>query len=371
MNKLNIFTALLVLLCFCSCITSKNTIKKEENPFPAVTIVKSTGTIDVMVDPNVELMNIIQRLAGQPPYISADKAPYLASYLNKVDEYFEPFKSSSAVTIMRYSKGMSYGRSSELGMYLNSDDSDFIMDPKNEKFVVLDGPAKEIPYYYSPNFRKAVREFRIESNFDQFFLNNIAEYEELIEKHIQILIDTNFNSWLEDFYGKKPSENPCVYVTKLTGNYGIPFVNPEGKVIPHVVLLDQQSTTGSIFLISHEFSHPMTHDMVEELYKEPIIGGIFDELYSEYKEIYNSNGYTSGNSILHETINQACANKFNELVFSENEMQWFADHLESRKYIYVPAVAEFLDHYQNNRDQYKTIEEFIPELKTFLMTLKS
>ena len=36
--------------------------------------------------------------------------------------------------------------------------------------------------------------------------------------------------------------------------------------------------------------------------------------------------------------------------------------VENQKMIYVPQIAEFLDNYQNNRDKYKTLEDFIPEL---------
>ena len=38
--------------------------------------------------------------------------------------------------------------------------------------------------------------------------------------------------------------------------------------------------------------------------------------------------------------------------------------------IYVPAIAEFLDNYQNNRDKYKTLEDFIPELEEFILMVE-
>jgi hypothetical protein len=44
--------------------------------------------------------------------------------------------------------------------------------------------------------------------------------------------------------------------------------------------------------------------------------------------------------------------------------------VENQKMIYVPQIAEFLDNYQNNRDKYKTLEDFIPELEEFILTLE-
>lgn len=171
---------------------------KKENQFPAVALVKIIGNIDVMVDPNMELMDIIQRLAGLSPYVSAKDLPFLA----RVDEYFEPFTDSTAVTMLK-DYGMAYQSPSEFGMYLNSDDSDFIMKPDNEYFVVANGPAKKLARYYFPTLREAVRKFRIESKFDQFFLSNTDVYNEQIEKHVQLLKTHAFDSWLKDYYGTK------------------------------------------------------------------------------------------------------------------------------------------------------------------------
>ena len=44
--------------------------------------------------------------------------------------------------------------------------------------------------------------------------------------------------------------------------------------------------------------------------------------------------------------------------------------MENQKMIYVPAIAEFLDNYQNNRDKYKTLEDFIPELEEFILMME-
>jgi len=361
MKIIKIIAALFILF-FCSCTS------KENSQFTASSIVSTIGHIDVKVDPNVELMSILQRLAVQPPYISGNQASSIASYLTKVDEYFDPYKSSSAVRMIK-TQTISYYRPSEFGMYLNSDDSDFIIKPNNEIFITTDGPAKDILYYSSPRLRKAVRKFRIESNFDQFFLSNSTEYEELINKYVEILKNANFDSWMGNFYGKAPSENPCIYVSRLTGNYGIAFVNPEGRTITHVIIFDQPDPVAILMLISHESSHPMTHEICEELYKDTTVRGIFDDLYSNNAIIYKSLGYNNGFGILNEIINQACANKYIEEIFTEEQLQRFYSLFESRKYIYLPVITEFLNNYQDNRDKYETLEDFVPELRNFLITL--
>jgi hypothetical protein len=370
MNRNNIFVALFIAACFCSCGAQKTIIEKKDNHFPASTIMKTVGNIDVMVDPNVEMMNVIYRISGiQPDYVNAKEAhPLYTSYLSSVDEYFDLFKYSPAVQALQINR-MTYTRPSEFGMYLNSNDSDFTLKPNNKYFVVSDGLAKDIPYYKFSTVREAVREFRTETNFDRFFLSNITVYNELIDKHIQLLTNSNIDSWLEEFYGIKFKENLCLYITKLSGNYGISFVGPKG-IIPHAVVLDQPSVEGSLFLISHEFSHPMTRKIVDELYMDKKISGVFDKLYNKNAAFYNSNGYTNGFYVLNETINQACANKYLETIFPEDVMNKIYTVVEFNKMIYVSAITKYLDNYENNRSKYKNLKTFNQELKKFLVTLE-
>ena len=343
----------------------------EGRHFPAVPIVRTVGNIDVMVDPNVEMMNVLYRLSGlQPDYVPAKEAlPFYADYYAKVDDYFGPYAYGPAVSAIRL-YGMAYFRPSEFGMYLNSDDSDFILKTDNEKFIVSEGNARDVPYYRFSTVRKAVRDFRITSDYDRFFLSNGAAYGEMIEKHVRILKTSDFGSWLEDFYGIEQKGKSRLYVTKLTGNYGISFVTPKGKPVPYTVVLDQPSEEGSLFLISHEFSHPMTREIVKELYDDTAIRAFFDSLYAKDAFFFNSFGYTDGCSVLNEIINQSCANKFLETVFTEETMLKLFSFLESRKYAYVHDITDFLDNYQNDREKYKTLKDFVPEMKRFLVSLE-
>lgn len=115
----------------------------------------------------------------------------------------------------------------------------------------------------------------------------------------------------------------------------------------------------------------MTRQIVDELYKDAAIRNIFDDLYVKNMIVYRSNGYGNGYSIINETIDHACANKFIERIFPENTMHWDSSwEVESMKWVYVPVIAKFLDNYQNNRNTYETLDAFVPELKKFLLTLE-
>ena len=87
--------------------------------------------------------------------------------------------------------------------------------------------------------------------------------------------------------------------------------------------------------------------------------------------MYYSNGYNSGRTVLNETINQACANKFLEKVLPESVMNYFNNDeiVERQKMIYVPIITRFLTEYEESREKYKTLDDFFPELEEFILTL--
>ena len=108
-----------------------------------------------------------------------------------------------------------------------------------------------------------IRDFKVKSNFDKFFENHRNLYEVMIEDIVTILIESEFNKWLETFYGYKIKENKCVYVSFLTGggNFGLSIYNSKGTPIPHIVVYAGETKNMYLYLISHEFLHPCTLKM--------------------------------------------------------------------------------------------------------------
>ena len=331
-------------------------------------IVKTVGKIDIVVDPKVEMMMILGRLDKVYPY--ADLGVNNYGYLNKIDDYFSTYKNKDKIF---YNNDMAYQRLPEFGMYLKDDMSDFIMQIDNENFVTTDGPALNNSYYNTNKYIELVKDFRMKTDFDKFFIENKSVYEKLIGIFEPLLDELKVGSWIEDFYGTTIENNIKLYVTLLAGNYGIPFRLSNGKENTHVVILANEKRSDSIFvyLLAHEFSHPKTIKIAEKLYKNENVKRKFENLFYANNQFYSMNGYSSGFYVLNETINQSCANKFWEDLLPKEEIEYLNKiTVENQKMIYVPQIAEFLDNYQNNRDKYKTLEDFIPELEKFILTLE-
>ena len=350
---------------------------KAESEFAAKPIVKTVGKIDVMVDPNVEMMMILGRIAGAGPYAGDRKIN--EAYVDDVDEYFKDFMySPAAIRLMRYQ--LSYQALPEFGMYLNEDDSDFKLKLNNKNFLILNRwgtgfiTANDVLYYKDVAFRETVRAFRKDSDFDRFFLAHQKVYEEMIDQTCVYLNKSDFESWYEDFYGIKLKEHACLYMTYMSGggNFGISIRNKKGRVVPHMVVCGGQSVENFLFLISHEFSHPRTNPVLYELAKNEKLINKFNEIYKKYSDTYLRDGYGNGYSIMGEMLNQACANKYLETIFDEEGMEQVNREslVGSRKYVYTPQIADFLDNYINDRKRYKTLKDYEPELEKFLETVE-
>lgn len=156
------------------------------------------------------------------------------------------------------------------------------------------------------------------------------------------------------------------------GNFGISVRNKKGRDVPHMVVCGGQSVENFLFLISHEFSHPRTNPVLYELAKNEKLINKFNEIYKKYSDIYFRDGYGDGYSIMGEMLNQACANKYLETIFDEEGMEQVDREslVGSRKYVYTPQIADFLDNYLNNRKRYKTLKDYEPELEKILETVE-
>ena len=139
----NCFIQIILFTFLCVCTSCKS--KESKIEFSAKPIVKTVGKIDVMVDPNVEMMMILGRLGNIVPY-SGEKSAYSHPYLDRVDEYFAPYKEDVAIKRARVFWMTDYVLP-EFGMYLKDDMSSFIMNPQDENFVTLNGPAKNFLFY--------------------------------------------------------------------------------------------------------------------------------------------------------------------------------------------------------------------------------
>ena len=84
-----------IVLIFLSFIFS-SCKSKNDSPFTAKPVAMEIGKIKVVVDPNVEMMMILGRLAGTS---SLEANPLAFSYMKELGDYFNEYKYEDAVNM--------------------------------------------------------------------------------------------------------------------------------------------------------------------------------------------------------------------------------------------------------------------------------
>ena len=106
----NCFRQIILFTFLCVCTSCKS--KEAKCQFTAKPIVKTVGKIDVMVDPNVEMMMILGRLGNVVPFGKNEWNKH--EYLDRVDEFFKEYTNHNGVLLI--SNNMAYHRIPEFGM---------------------------------------------------------------------------------------------------------------------------------------------------------------------------------------------------------------------------------------------------------------
>ena len=197
---------ILVILISCKQVNEKSKISTRKAEIEVV----------INVHPGVELLTIIQKLAGKFPKSSPSK------YNDEVMEYFSKYKEAKAVEILRNIDKNIYPDFTELGFCF----SDF---PKFKLHI----PEKMSWYkYYGEenvkNFLKSCQEFVVETNFWDFYKDHENQYKEWSQPIRKGLKEDKLIEKLDAFY-KSNSNPPSFYICldPLNGWGAHAIVNPE------------------------------------------------------------------------------------------------------------------------------------------------
>lgn len=342
------------------------------------TSASSQPAIRVVVDPRVELMTIVFRLAGAPEYSHAE----VTSYARDVDAHFSRFKNHPAVVrakALRESHGISFGDPMALALQLTA-------PPELAERVPLE-PFPHPHTRWTPAEARAfvsdLRGFARDSNLAAFLSAHEPLHKTAIERANAMVRETGVASWFTGFF-RRPQGSYVIVVNVLfgSGSFGglrtpstVPAATPGTKVTPSVddfyVVLGTRDVDGAglpayppscASVVAHEFAHTFV---------SPIVTANLSKLMPAAERIYplvrsqmELQAYGPGETILHESIVRACSVRFAAGRGTEAGRRQAAFEHE-RGFRAVPMLADLLAEYERDRASYPTLESFAPRLVTF------
>lgn len=340
---------------------------EEKSEITAVSI--QNGDLKISVDPRIELLSSVQLVSK---YKLLGRLTF--QYKNDMDNYFKSFKDHDAVKHCTWmaSHGFTYDAPPTVMLHLS--------DPPFLKQIALYDNQLKLRGSGTYNLRKfsrLLKDYSLDSDFTSFYNNNNAYYKKIVEDTSMSLQDADIVKDLEDYYGiKQKSYNLILAPLFHPGGYGIK-VNEENGIFDTYAIIGPYKTEDQIpvydgkeirELIWHEFSHSFINPL-NESHKNEI--SRYSSLYEPIKIIMKSSAYTNWETCVNEHLVRAVTTRLAYLKLGVNEGDAALQYEKKCGFIYIEELCNKLKVYEENRDQYKTLDDFYTEiLKSFDRLLK-
>ena len=343
MNR--IFLSILVALNFQACVQAPDKILLE----------KPT------VDKRIELLSVVFRLAEKQEYSNRN----FKLYVDRIDQYFEEHKNHELIQFTK-----SIISENEIAF-----DGPMWIATHLDDHLKLLTDVKDVwqqdPRWTKENVEKFVpllQDFYQDTKFDNFFKDNADLYDEAVKRFMPIIDQIDLN-WFFSFFGKEPTGKFLIKIGfGIGGNcYGTNVDDTNGCREVYAIMgvgsfdnagLPEFSTKFDLPIVIHEFCHPFV-----------------DNLTAKYKELFRESGekissdaiteaYTSWEIVLDESLVNASMIKYlKDHDFGQSEIEmWINVINEAFGHFWIKELADELESYDKQRDQYPTLESYMPKL---------
>jgi hypothetical protein len=338
----------------------------DTSPRVGVEIVaREAGGITLSVDPRIELLSIVQYLAGYRPITELPSA-----YRARVDSAFAGFRDHVAVALFRdmAAAGFSFHVPPQATLHRTIDLQPALPFPPG---VLARGGGED----RLESFYRHLAEFRRESGFDTFFQANRGFHERLLREAAAHIGPLQRPELLEAYYGERMAAYTIILVPLyMPGGFGIELgAGSESRSIFSVQgpvaaagdglsFGDQRSFT---YLVWHEFSHsfvnPLTRARLDQVQR-------YQALYEPMAEVMRRQAYGNWESTVNEHIVRAVTTRLAYLHYGPDAGDRALKAEQARGFTHVAALAAALERYEASRDVYPTLNDFYPELLAALPT---
>ncbi len=342
------------------------------------------GKITIGVDRRVELISIVFRLAGSPEYNDGTLRPYVKA----IEKHFGDFDNHPVIKMaaeLRYKRSMSCDGPMSLAVHI---DRNFRLRKTVEEW------PKTLDYRWEKDeaeeFVGKLREFAVETKFDEFFKAQGPIYEQGIrpcekvmgQKEVAIdqaglklgkILGVDMGDWLSDFFGVENTGDLRLVLGFVNGfaNYGPRFETggtSEKYAIVGMRPFDPANTViflpGQIGTVAHEFCHSFTNPVVDKYMDRLQPAG--EKLFATHGAAMRTRGYQKWESVMYETAVRACVASFIRHAFEPMYMDYYLKDEARAGFVWTGDMGNLLKEYESNRDKYPTFESFFPEFVTFL-----
>ncbi len=345
------------------------------NPFPSAAAGgtaperASQPELRVAVDPRVELLSLLFRLAGNPEYNQGRVAPYTTD----VEKQFRPFAEHAAVKLareLRQRQGVSYDACMAMAVHLSDAN-------KPELRIPLKPWPEGLDRRWTPGsaerFASAARDFVKETSFQQFLTAHRSLYTTTEQRLRALMQKEGHLEWFSQFFGERPQAQFTLVPGLLNGGccYGARFLNRNGPEELFAILGVWQTdaagmpefTAAMLGTVVHEFCHSYANLLVDRHASELREPG--DKLYRTVSDQMQSQAYGNGETMLREYLVRACVIRYLREYQGADAAARAVEREKANGFAWIKGLVDLLGEYEAQRNQQQTLEKFAPRLVAF------
>ena len=326
--------------------------------------------VDVRVDPRVELLSTIFRLAGNPEY----NRPRVPAYTILVDQKFRPFATHEAVQYaakLRKTRGVSFDAVMQMAIHIEDLAT---MTP----VVPLDPRPPGLDDRWRPDeakqFLAHAKAFAQDTQFQAWFDGNQKVYEEVADRMREALKADAKLEWIEAFFGTPPKASFTLSLGLLNGGqcYGPKVVHPDGTEDIHCVLgvwltddegkprFDKTVMPTVVHEFCHSFCNPLIDAHAESL------APIGKTLWPPVAQRMRRQAYANWKTMFYESLVRASVVRYLHAADGAEGARKQANDDQQRGFLWIHELAAALAKYEQERETYKTLDDYMPTVKATL-----
>lgn len=330
------------------------------------------GKVEVRVDPRVELVSIVFRLAGNPEYNMENSR---SLYADDVEAHFGKFRDHATVQLarkLRATRGIGYDAVMSLAVHLDDD----VANPRPRTPLDPRPPLLEGRWSVeaAKDFIDSLGEFARDTDFAGFLARNRDRYDQSAAKLSAVVNRRDYVGWFNRFFGERPAAKFTVIVGMLEGggNYGVSMRHHDGREeITPVIGIYQWDTHGlpaigdeATSTIVHEFCHAYTNAIVDAHHDQLDQAG--DVLFDRNARIMRQQAYSGGRTVLYETLVRGVVAHYMATELGPTAGKRQVTQEMTRGFKWTGGLVDLLAEYAGGRDQYPRFEDFVPRIVSYL-----
>ena len=333
---------------------------------PAKNIV-NVGKITIEVDLRIELIGIVFRLANNPEFNDGTLRPYVKA----IERHFGDFDNHPVVKLaseLRYKRSMSCDGPMSLAVHI---DGNYRLRKTAEEW------PSTLDYRWekeeTAEFLEKLRQFAVETKFDEFFKAQGEIYEKGIRSCEGLIAPLNLEKWLVDFFGVKDCGDLRLVLGFTNGfsNYGARFSDERTSAKYAIIGMRPFDPANTVIFrpmqigtTVHEFCHSFANPVVKTYMEQLRPAG--ERLFAVHGPAMRMRGYQKWESVMYETAVRACVMSFVRHSFEPMYLDYYLKDEVKAGFVWTEEMGNFLNSYESNRDKYPTFESFFPEFVDFL-----